>query len=155
MHHHLPRPDPSWWHRRPRRRCTQAHDAVPEPATTSSSLSPRCCAPDTVPKPTMSSTHVILGPIALSSSPSPWCRRPMPSSGPQHHRPPRARDTVVPATSLSPRCRQTCAIPKPTTPSSSPSPAMLHVYFSLSFYAYKSWFWYATLPHCFDMLHCL
>jgi hypothetical protein len=28
------------------------------------------------------------------------------------------------------------------------------VYFSLSFWAYKSWFWYATLPHCFDMLHC-
>jgi hypothetical protein len=28
------------------------------------------------------------------------------------------------------------------------------VYFSMSFWAYKYWIWYATLPHCFDMLHC-
>jgi hypothetical protein len=52
------------------------------------------------------------------------------------------------------RCR-THAVPEPTTPSSSPSPQGYNiVYFSLSFWAYKSWFWYATLPHCFGMLHC-
>jgi hypothetical protein len=31
---------------------------------------------------------------------------------------------------------------------------MLHCIFFWSFWAYKSWFWYATLSHCFDMLHC-
>jgi hypothetical protein len=50
--------------------------------------------------------------------------------------------------------RRSHAIPEPATPSSSPWPQGCIVYFYLSFWAYKSWFWYATLPHCFDMLHC-
>jgi hypothetical protein len=89
-----------------------------------------------------------------ASFPIPRRRPPAPSSGPQRHRPPRAHDVVIPMTSQSPRCRWTHAAPKPTTPSSSPSPQGYIVYFSLLFSAYKSWFWYATLSHCFDMLHC-
>jgi hypothetical protein len=57
---------------------------------------------------------------------SPRHRRSMSSSGPQCHHPPWARNTI------------TRAIPEPTTPSSSPSPQSYIVYFSLSFWAYKS-----------------
>jgi hypothetical protein len=77
---------------------------------------------------------------------------------------PRVRSTVIlpePATPQSPRHRWTHTVPEPATPSSSPNLQGYNiVYFSLSFWAYKSWFWYATLSHCFDMyiafilLHC-
>jgi hypothetical protein len=55
----------------------------------------------------------------------------------------RARNTIEPVSSLSQQCHH-----------APPSPQGYIVYFSLSFWANKSWFWYATLPHCFDMLYC-
>jgi hypothetical protein len=107
-------PDPSRWCRSPRRPCPQTRDAIPEPATTSSSPSPRCCAPCVVLEPATPMTHAFPGPIAPSSSPSL-------------------------------RHRWTHTVPEPTTSSSSPSPQGYIVYFSLSSWAYKSWFWYAAL----------
>jgi hypothetical protein len=126
-------------------------------------------------------------PITLSSSPSP--RRhprdsdtivPALSLDPQHHRPPWViHDIIDPTTSLSPRCRRPCAIPKPTTSSSSPSPRylpacnttlyiflyhfryrntefdMLHYHIALICYKLLHYFcsttllWYVTLPHCY------
>jgi hypothetical protein len=101
----------------------------PEPTTMFSSLSLWCSAPSVIPEPATTLTLAILEPAAPSSSLSPWC--------------PRSRDAVEPAPSLS-----------LAMPPASPSPQGYNiVYFSLSFWAYKSWFWYATLPHCFDMLH--
>jgi hypothetical protein len=110
-------PDLSRWRRWPRRRPPQVHNAVPKPATMSSSLSPQRCAPLALP-----------GPAALSSS---LHTRRLEPATPSNLRHSWARNTVVLL-----------------------SPQGYIVYFSLLFWAYKSWFWYATLPHCFDMLHC-
>jgi hypothetical protein len=45
----------------------------------------------------------------------------------------------------SPWHRRPCAVPEPATSLSSPSSQLYIVYFSLSFWAYKSSIWYATL----------
>jgi hypothetical protein len=61
---------------------------------------------------------------------------------------PQAHSVVVlpkPATSKSPRCHRTHVVPEPITLSSSPSPQGYILYFSLSFWVYKSWFWCAIL----------
>jgi hypothetical protein len=60
--------------------------------------------------------------------------------------------------SQSPRCPWLRAVPESTTPSSSLRPQHYIIYFSWSFWAYKSRIWYATLLnfvllYCFDMLH--
>jgi hypothetical protein len=117
----------SRWGRRPRWPCPQARDADLEPATLSSSLSPWWCTPRAIPKPAMSMTHSIPRPTALSSSPS--LRRP---------------ELMMPSNPRYPWAQNAVVLPKPTR---------LHCIFSLSFWAYKSWFWYATLSHLFDMLH--
>jgi hypothetical protein len=70
---------------------------------------------------------------------------------------PQAHNAVVlpePVTWSSPRCPRAHDAPELATPSSSLSLQCYIVYFSSSFWAYKSWFWYATLSHCFDMQHC-
>jgi hypothetical protein len=117
--------------------------AILEPATPSFSSSPWrprahdaidpapllslwCCQPRAVPWPMMSSTPR-----------RPWARNAifLPEPGtPSTPWRPRARDVVDPI----------------------PSPSTQHyiVYFSMSFWTYISWIWYATLSHCFDMLPC-
>jgi hypothetical protein len=72
-----------------------------------------------------------------------------PFLSPQQRRPYRARDAVPttlflslrrgqPMPSLGLQCHQSCAIPEPATPSSSPSQQGYIEYFSLLFWAYKS-----------------
>jgi hypothetical protein len=106
-------PNLSRWCHRPRRHRPQARDAVPEPATTSSSPSSWRCAPDAIPEPVAS---------------SPRC--------------PSVCDNIKPTLSLTPQRR--CP----------PQARKATLYIFLSFWAYKSWFGYATLPHYFDMLYC-
>jgi hypothetical protein len=91
----------------------------------------------------------------------------MPAPGLQRCRPPRAHDVIIPATSQSPWCHWTCALPEPATPSSSMSPATLYVYFFLCHFeptnpdfdmlhCHITLIYYIAfvLLHCFDMLHC-
>jgi hypothetical protein len=74
-------PNPIQWHRPPCRPHPHARDAVPEPATTSSSLSPQRCAPRAVPEPVTLMTRSVPGPTTSSSSLSPRCPEPaMPSN---------------------------------------------------------------------------
>jgi hypothetical protein len=113
-----------------RHRPPRAHDVI-DPAL---SPSPRCHRPHNITEPTMPSTlH------------RPW-----------------AHNTIIlpepttPLTSCHPRAHNNVVLPQPM---SSPSPHCYIVYFSMSFWAYKSgiWYatllWYVTLPHCYDMLH--
>jgi hypothetical protein len=94
----------------------QACDAVLEPAKMLSSPRPWRCAPHAIPKPTMLPSRAIPGPAALSSSPSPG----------RHCE----HDVLEPGTS---------SIPRP------PRATNATCIFSLLFWAYKSWFWYAIL----------
>jgi hypothetical protein len=109
----------SRWGRRPRWPCPQAHDADLEPATLSSSW-----ARDDV-------HHVPF--------PSPQCRWPTPSLGPQRCHPPRAYDVQ------SSWCHRIRAILEPRMLSSSLSPQGYIVYFLCHF---------GPTNHDFDMLHC-
>jgi hypothetical protein len=76
-------PNLSWSRRQPCRPCPQAYNAIPEPATMSSSPSPRRCAPHTIPEPTTPMTRINPRPIASSSSPSPRHLEPMMSLNPR------------------------------------------------------------------------
>jgi hypothetical protein len=110
-------------------------------------------------------TIILLEP---ATSLSPWCHWPLTVielamlSTPCH---PRAHDVVDPA---RPRARNAVILLELETSSTlwrprahdvidpAPSSSTQHyiVYFSMSFWASRSWIWYATLSHCFDMLHC-
>jgi hypothetical protein len=95
---------------------------------------------DTVPKPVMpfpspQQRHPPRARDNVHPEPFPRSRHrwPAPSLGPQCRPPPRACDAVIPAMSPNSRHHRTRAIPKPATPSSSPSVQGYIVYFSLPF----------------------
>jgi hypothetical protein len=94
--------------------------AIPKPAMSFSSQQ-QCCPPR---------AHDVVHPEPF---PSQWHSRPMPSLGPQHHRPPRICDVVIPTMPQSPQCHRTRVVSEPATLSSSPSSQGYIVYFSLSF----------------------
>jgi hypothetical protein len=112
----------------------QARDTIPEPTTTSSSLSLLRCAPHTVPKLTTPMTHTVPRPVAPSSSPNLRRLEPAMLSNP-HCRPPQAHK----ATLYIFLCHF-----GPTNPDFD----MLHYHIALICYIAF------ILLHCFDVIHC-
>jgi hypothetical protein len=172
--------DLSWWSRRPRRPHPQARDAVPEPATMSSSPSPWCCAPRSIPEPMMLTTHAVPRSTTPSSSLSPQRLEHAMTSNPHW---PWAHSTVILPKPARLHCIflfvilglqiliLTCDIALICYIAF----ILLHCFdvlhchifwiyyiaFNMSHcfdmihcFSYAALLWYATLPHCFDMLHC-
>jgi hypothetical protein len=146
-------PDPSRWCHRPHRPRPHVHDAIPEPATTSSSLSLQRCAPRAIPEPTMPTTHAILRPATPSSSLSLRHPEPMITSNPRY---PWAHNIVV--------------LPKPTELHCIfffvilglqililicyIAFVLLHCFDVLYYHIALIYYIAFNMPHCFDMLHC-
>jgi hypothetical protein len=170
--HHLPWPNPVM--PSTTQALPQAYDAIPKSATTSSSPSPRRCAPYAIPELMTPMTHAILRPAAPSASLSLRGLEPVMPSNPRR---PWACNVVILPNPTRLHCIfffvilglqiliLICYIAFVLLHCFD----VLHCHIAFIYYIafnmshcfdmlhcfwYAALLWYATLPHFFDMLHC-